>query len=244
MDKVLYISTAGANLAMQAQQVHANNLANVSTPGFRRDFVSSMAVEMKGDGLEARVMPKMRGLGSRFASGAMETTGRAMDVAISGSGWFAVQGSDGNEAYTRAGQLKIDDEGNVLTAGGLAVIGDGGPLQLPDNQSVTFGVDGTVSIVPAEGGNPVQVGQLKLVNPGITEISKGADGLFRSIEGGELEADPQVRLRSGFLEGSNVNALEEMVSFLSLSRQFEAQMKLMKTAGDMASAGDRLVRDQ
>lgn len=92
MDKVLYISTAGANLAMQAQQVHANNLANVSTPGFRRDFVSSMAVEMKGDGLEARVMPKMRGLGSRFASGAMETTGRAMDVAISGSGWFAVRG--------------------------------------------------------------------------------------------------------------------------------------------------------
>ncbi|WP_257293113.1 flagellar basal-body rod protein FlgF [Endozoicomonas sp. ONNA1] len=244
MDKVLYISTAGANLAMKAQQVHANNLANVSTPGFRRDFVSSMAVEMSGDGHEGRVMPKLRGLGSRFASGSMDTTGRAMDVAISGSGWFAVKGSDGNEAYTRAGQFKIDDEGNVLTARGDAVIGDGGPLQLPDNQSVSFGVDGTISIVPAEGGNPVQVGQLKLVNPAITEITKGADGLFRSIDGGELEADPEVRLRSGFLEGSNVNALEEMVSFLSLSRQFEAQMKLMKTAGDMASAGDRLVRDQ
>lgn len=123
-------------------------------------------------------------------------------------------------------------------------MGDGGPLQLPDRQSVAIGADGTVSIVPAEGGNPVEVGQLKLVNPDIKDIAKDRDGLFRTIAGEALEADPEVRLRSGFLEGSNVNALEEMVSFLSLSRQFEAQMKLMKTAGDMASAGDRLIRDQ
>lgn len=245
MDKVLYISSAGANLAMRAQQVHANNLANSSTPGFRRDFVSSLAVELQGDGLGSRVMPVARGLGSSFDAGIMQTTGRNLDVAINGDGWLSVETAAGTEAYTRSGQLQVTPDGQLVIAGGLPVVGEAGAIQLPEFQSIDIGIDGTITIIPpGEANEPVQVGRLKLVNPEPGELQKSADGLFVATAGDELDADPEVRLRTGYLESSNVNALNEMVSFLSLSRQFEAQMKIMKAAGDMASSGDRLVRDQ
>ena len=245
MDKVLYISTAGASLVMKAQQVHANNLSNTATAGFRKDFVRSLGVAMEGDGLGTRVMPVARGLGSRFSQGIMETTGRPLDIAIMGDGWLSVETPDGNEAYTRSGQLKVNEEGALLTSSGLPLIGEGGPIELPPYRSLEIGMDGTITIIPEEvGAAPEEVGQLKLVNPDLQTIRKGADGLFRALDGEAADADPAVQLRTGFLEGSNVNALEEMVSFLSLSRQFEAQMKLMKAAGDMASSGDRLMRDQ
>lgn len=245
MDKVLYISTAGASLVMKAQQVHANNLSNTATPGFRKDFISSLGVAMQGDGHGTRVMPVARGLGSRFAPGIMENTGRPLDIAIIGEGWLAVETPDGNEAYTRSGQLRVNEEGALLTASGLPVLGEGGPIELPPYQSLEIGSDGIITIVPEEvGAEPAEAGQLKLVNPDPQTIRKSADGLFRVINGDVADADPAVQLRTGYLEGSNVNALEEMVSFLSLSRQFETQMKLMKAAGDMASSGDRLMRDQ
>lgn len=245
MDKALYISTAGASLTMRAQQVHANNLANSSTTGFRRDFVSSLAVQLQGDGHESRVMPIARGLGSSFTPGIMATTGRKLDVAINGDGWLTVETPAGTEAYTRSGQLEVSPDGQLTVAGGLPVVGEAGALQLPEFQSIDIGMDGTITITPVgEANESIEVGRLKLVNPEPGELTKSVNGLFVSTTGDDLDADPQVELKAGYLESSNVNALEEMVSFLSLSRQFEAQMKIMKAAGDMASAGDRLLRDQ
>ena len=244
MDKVLYISSAGANLVMQAQQINANNLANSSTPGFRRDFVSSLAVELEGDGHSSRIMPKARGLGSSFDPGILQKTGRQLDVAINGAGWLSVETAGGIEAYSRAGQLEINPEGELIGHGGLPVIGEAGAIQLPEFQSIDIGIDGTITIVPqGEDNEPVEVAKLKLVNPEPGELKKSEEGLFFAVGQDDLDADPKVRLRPGYLESSNVNALEEMVSFLSLSRQFEAQMKIMKAAGDMASTGDRLLRD-
>ncbi|WP_067515265.1 flagellar basal body rod protein FlgF [Endozoicomonas ascidiicola] len=245
MDKALYISSAGATLSMRAQQVHANNLTNSNTLGFRRDFVSSLSVALQGDGFQSRIMSSARGLGSSFDVGAQEHTGRKLDAVVSGDGWFTVETIDGNEAYTRAGQFQVSADGQLLTAKGLPVMGDAGPVQLPEFESIEIAGDGTITIIPADGtGETVEVGQLKLVNPEVTELQKAWNGLFVSANGEALDADPNVRLRTGFLETSNVSAMDEMISFISLSRQFESQMKMMKAAGDLASSGDRLIREQ
>ncbi|MDD7804832.1 MAG: flagellar basal body rod protein FlgF [Endozoicomonas sp. (ex Botrylloides leachii)] len=244
MDKVLYISTAGAAMAMKSQQVHANNLANSSTTGFRRDFASSFAVELEGDGFNSRVMPLVRGLGSSYEAGALKMTGRPLDVAINGEGWFSVQLADGEEAYTRAGDFKINVENQLVTQKGLQVIGINGPVQLPAFESIDIGADGTITVIPEGEELPVEVGQLKRVNPEPGQLIKNSAGLFVSAAGGEQAIDPEVLLRAGYLESSNVSPLNEMISFLSLSRQFEAQMKIMKMTGDLAEAGDRLVREQ
>ncbi|MGB0361179.1 MAG: flagellar basal body rod protein FlgF, partial [Endozoicomonas sp.] len=210
MDKALYISSAGATLAMRAQQVHANNLANSNTLGFRRDFVSSLSVELEGDGFQSRIMSSIRGLGSSFDAGSQELTNRDLDVAINGDGWFTVETIDGNEAYTRAGNLQVNADGQLLIAKGLPVVGDAGAIELPEFESIEIGSDGTITIIPVGGtGETVQVGQLKLVNPDIKDLQKGLDGLFVSENGEELAADPGVQLRTGFLETSNVSAMDE-----------------------------------
>ena len=231
---------------MQAQQVHANNLANLSTTGFRGDFVISDYVDMGGDGLASRVMTVPRGVGSNMTSGAVNHTGRSLDVAIAGEGWLSVQDREGNEAYTRAGDLLVSAEGELRNGAGHPVIGNGGPIDVPAYRKILIGRDGTISVVPAGGGENqlVQVGQLKLVNPPPSDIAKGEDGLFRLIDGDVAEQDGAVQLRPEYLESSNVRAVEEMVDFMNLARQYEMQLKTMQNTEQMAASGDRMIRDE
>jgi flagellar basal-body rod protein FlgF len=226
MDRRIYLSMGGAKATMQRQETLANNLANVSTVGFRAELQAFRAVPVRGDGATTRAYALETTTGYNPTQGPITTTGRNLDVAMQGNGWLAVQALDGTEAYTRAGSLQVNSEGVLVGHNGLPVLGDGGPITLPGNAEVTVGQDGTITARSATGGN-TPVGKLKLVTPP-DKLHRGDDGLFRAT-GGDLPADPNARLQSGALEGSNVSAIETMVSMISAARQFEAQMKSMQT---------------
>jgi len=223
---------SGAKQTMLQQATVANNLANVTTTGFRAQQVALRAAPVIGEGLPTRAFVVDSTPGADFRQGAIQHTGRDLDVAIEGRGWIAVQAADGTEAYTRAGSLEISGNGVLQTRGGLSVMGDGGPISVPPDTRVTVGRDGTVSTVP-EGNRPNQVaalGRIKLVNPEESQLVRGSDGLFRMREGGAAAADPQVRMVGAALEGSNVNAVDAMVTMIALARQFDMQIKMMQNA--------------
>ncbi|MBS7663083.1 flagellar basal body rod protein FlgF [Pseudomonas lalucatii] len=243
MDKMLYVAMTGAHNNSLAQRAHANNLANISTSGFRRDFEQARAMPVFGDGYPARVYAMSERPGTDFTPGSLQETGRDLDVAIGGEGWLAVQAADGSEAYVRTASLNIDALGMLRTGNGLPVLGNAGPIAVPPEQKVEIGQDGTISI-RALGEAPnvlAEVDRLKLVNPDLKQMEKGSDGLMR-LNGPQPLADATVRVTSGFLESSNVNAVEEMTAILSLSRQFELQVKMMRTAEDNASAMARVLQ--
>ena len=229
MDRMIYLSMSGAKAALQRQDVLANNLANVSTNGFRAELAAFRAVPVQGSGASTRVYSLESTVGASHEPGAVTTTGRPLDVAMKGNAWLTVQGLDGTEAYTRAGALDVDAQGQLVTKTGLPVLGDGGPINVPANSEVSIAGDGTVSAKGANGRS-TSVGRLKLVSPeSPAAITRGPDGLFRAADG-DLQRDASARLQDGALEGSNVSAVETMISMISAARQFEHQMKLLQTA--------------
>jgi flagellar basal-body rod protein FlgF len=244
MDKMLYVSMTGAHNNSLAQSAHANNLANISTNGFRRDFEQARSMQVFGDTLPARVYAMTERPGTDFTPGSMQETGRDLDVAIGGRGWLAVQAADGSEAYVRTASLNIDALGVLRTGNGLPVMGNGGPIAVPPEQKIEIGQDGTISIRALGEGPSVlaEVDRLKLVNPDLKQMEKGSDGLIRFKGSEPVQADATVQVTSGFLESSNVNAVEEMTAILSLSRQFELQVKMMRTAEDNAAAVARVLQ--
>lgn len=227
MDRMIYLSMSGAKATMQRQDVLANNLANASTVGFRAELHAFRSVPVEGSGASTRVYALESTPGYSDAPGVVSNTGRPMDVAMRGNAWLAVQGLDGTEAYTRGGSLETNAEGTVVTHGGLTVLGDGGPIQVPANSEVSIAADGTVSARGANGRSAT-VGRLKLVTPE-APLERGTDGLFRAPDG-DLPADATARLQDGALEGSNVSPVETMVAMISAARQFEAQMRMLQTA--------------
>jgi len=227
MDRMIYLSMSGAKATMQRQDTLANNLANVSTVGFRAELQAFRAVPVQGSGASTRVYTLETTTGYDATPGAITATGRNLDVAMKGNAWLAVQGLDGTEAYTRGGSLDVAADGTLTTRSGLAVLGDGGPIQLPPNSEISIAGDGTVS-AKAVNGKSTAVGKLKLVTPEVP-FTRGADGLFRAAEG-ELAADANARVQDGALESSNVSPVETMVAMITAARQFEAQMKMLQTA--------------
>ncbi|AVO55016.1 flagellar basal body rod protein FlgF [Ectopseudomonas mendocina] len=244
MDKMLYVSMTGAQNNTLALRAHANNLANVSTSGFRRDFEQARSMPLFGETYPARVFAMSERPATDFRPGSLQETGRDLDVAVGGKGWVAVQAPDGSEAYVRTASLNIDALGILRTGNGLPVMGNAGPIAVPPEQKVEIGQDGTISI-RALGENPnvlAEVDRIKLVNPDPKSMEKGTDGLIRVKGQPPVEADATVQLTSGFLEASNVNAVEEMTAILSLSRQFELSVKMMRTAEDNSSAMARVLQ--
>jgi len=238
MDRMIYLSMAGAKMNMQRQEVLSHNLANVSTTGFRAELQAVRAVPVRGDGASTRVYALDTTVGYDDSAGPINFTGRALDVAMRGQSMLTVQALDGTEAYTRAGALAVDSQGNLVTQGGLPVMGDGGPITVPDGAIPSIAPDGTVS-VRQQGGITTPVGRLKLVTPE-TKLVRGDDGLFRSPDG-DLPADAVAQLQDGALEGSNVNPIETMVSMIAAARQFETQMKMMQTAEQDEKAAAQLL---
>jgi len=240
MDRLIYTSMTGAKHLLYRQETLANNLANASTTGFRAETVALRAVPARGAEAGTRVFTVETTIGSDFSPGPMQTTGRDLDVAVQGSGWLTVQGIAGGEAYTRAGNLQVSPEGELQLPNGLAVLGDGGPITVPVNAQITIGNDGTISAKVAGQAATNQVGRLKLVNPPAETLTKGADGLFRTSDG-DAEADENVRVVSGQLEGSNVNVVDAMIGMIAASRQFELQMKLLDNAQQNEQKANTLI---
>ena len=232
MDRLIYTAMSGAKHLLEQQAVVAHNLANANTTGFRAELSAFRVVPVVGDGLNTRAFVVDSTVGSDLTPGVLQGTGRPLDVAVQGAGFIAVQATDGSEAYTRAGDLQIDVNGQLQTRSGNAVIGDGGPIAVPPDSTVTIAPDGTLSTVPTIGvPNAVAtVGRIKLVNPGQNEIVRGADGLFRMKSGNPADADASVALASGTLEGSNVNIVDAMFRLIENARQFDMQMKMLQSA--------------
>lgn len=239
MDRMIYLSMAGAKMNMQRQDVLSNNLANVSTTGFRAEMLATRSVPVRGDGASTRVYALETTVGYNDAAGPITFTGRTLDVAAQGNAWMSVQALDGTEAYTRFGSFTVTAEGALTTQSGLPVMGDGGPIVLPPNTDPSIAPDGTVSARNANGTSTT-VGKLKLVTPE-SKLVRGEDGLFRSGDGNDLNADPLARVQDGALEGSNVNPIETMVSMIAAARQFETQMKMMQTAEQNEKASSQLL---
>lgn len=249
MDRLIYTAMTGASEALEQQAVVANNLANTSTTGFRAQLANFRNVPMSfGDGSTVnndttRTFVLTATPSSDFAPGPLSQTGNPLDVAVTSQGWLSVQAADGSEAYTRAGNLHVDENGQLVTATNLPVLGTGGPIAIPPGASVTIGKDGTVSALGA-GDSPSQIvvlDQLKLVNPNPSAMTRGDDGLFRTTDGQPADVDPTVTVAQGALEGSNVNSVAAMVSMISNARQFQMQTKLLQTADQNDQTANQLL---
>jgi flagellar basal-body rod protein FlgF len=239
MDALIYTAMSGAERALRGQQVHANNLANADTNGFRANMEQSSAQTVNGYGYDDRHMSQLQANSVSTKPGTMKSTGRDLDVAVAGDGFLTVQ-TAGGEAYTRAGAMVLDENG-TLRVNGNVVLGEGGPITLPEYTRIDIGNDGTISI-QAPGTTTMQtIDKLRLVKAEASEVTKHAAGLIVARDGNPLATDPTVVLRPGHLEGSNVSAVEEMVSVMSLNRTFEIQMKLFSSTDSMVQAGNRLI---
>ncbi len=231
MDRLIYTAMTGAKGTMDQQAAVAHNLANVNSTGFRAELHKLRAVEVQTEALRTRAFTTDASVASDFREGAMQFSGRPYDVALQGKGWLTVQMPDGGEAYTRNGSLTVSANGVLQTRDGKPVLGAGGPITIPPDNEITIGADGSISASQADQPGIVNViGQLKLVNPPETELVRGDDGLFRTQGGGASVADPNVRVAGGYLEGSNVNVVDQMVQMISLARQFEMQTRMLSTA--------------
>jgi flagellar basal-body rod protein FlgF len=243
VDRLLFTAVSGASHSLMQQQISANNLANANTTGFRADIALSQSEAVRGLGFATRVMVQPQSSGVDASSAAAEKTGRPLDVAIQGEGYIAVQNSDGSEVYTRNGNM-VQNEAGQLTINGYPVLGDNGPIVLPPNAIASFGRDGTLSITSDDGDvtATMDIDRLKLVTIPPENLAKNGQGMIVTADGSRAPLDENINVSGGYLEGSNVTAVTEMLASISLSRQFEAQIKMMKAAQDLSEAGNRLLR--
>ncbi|WP_415892515.1 flagellar basal body rod protein FlgF [Neptuniibacter sp. PT8_73] len=245
MDKVLYLAMSGARENMLAQQTHANNLANANTTGFKSDLAQARAMQVFGEGHASRVYAQTERPATDITSGTLIETGRQLDLAVAGDGWISVIGADGTEGFTRAGSLQINAANQLVTGSGLPVMGNGGiPIVLPPFENIEIATNGTITIQPL-GDNAAELlvaDQIKLVNPDPQTLFKGPDGLMITGNQAAVLPDANVRIRSGFLEASNVNAVSELTGIISTSRQFEMQIKMMKTAEENSETAASILK--
>lgn len=242
---MVYIAASGAKQSLMGLALKANNLANANTTGFKADFAQARSMQAFGEGLPSRVFSMEERPGSNMTSGGIQQTGRELDIAMSDNAWLSVQDASGNEAYTKVGTLNITAEGMLVTSGGRQVIGEGGPIILPvPIEKIEFSKDGAIQVRPQ--GAPAnfleEVDRLKVVEANNSTLEKGNDGLFRPKPNQTVETSANVQVISGALEMSNVNPVHEMVDMISHQRQFELQVKLMKTAEEIDQSQDQLLR--
>lgn len=232
MDRLIYTAMTGAKHILEQQATTSHNLANATTTGFRAQLDSFRAVPVIGEGLPTRTFVVDATVGSDFRQGPLQQTGRDLDVAVQGEGWIAVERPDGSEGYTRHGSLKVNENGILQTQSGLNVLGDGGPITIPPDVVISIAKDGTIGTIDktTTPGASTALARIKLVNPPTESLVRGADGLFSVNDGNPAEADANVSLLGGALEGSNVNVVDSMVNMISLARQFEMHMNLLKNA--------------
>lgn len=243
MDRLIYIAMTGAQQTFEQQAVAAHNLANAGTNGYKSETVAFRSAPVLGPGLPTRAYAVAASSGADMSGGSVQRTGRDLDVAVQGEGFIAVQARDGTEAYTRDGGFEVDSEGQLQTRGGLPVLGEGGPITIPQDSNVSIGHDGTVSVTTngQSQANVTIVGQIKLVKPEKGDVTKGTDGLFHTRNGSPADSDPSVTLVSGAIESSNVNAVASMVDMINLARQFDLHMKMLQSVDGNAQRATQLL---
>ena len=241
MDKLVYTAASGLKAHLASQTAIANNMANASTTGFRADRVVFERLALKGSAFETRTPASAEVADADRKAGTIQHTGRALDIAVAGDAWLAVQASDGSEAYTRRGDLEVTGSGVLQTGDGFPVIGSGGPITLPPGK-VSISADGDISVVPLGGGPEQVIDKLKLANPKGSQTVKGTDNLLRVRGGGVLPDDLEAKVETAALEGSNVNMTQALVDMIENQRAYEVQANLMKSAKDMDESSASLMR--
>ncbi|GAA8065752.1 flagellar basal-body rod protein FlgG [Helicobacter pylori] len=262
MLRSLYSATSG----MLAQQTHidttSNNIANVNTTGFKKsraDFndlfyqamqyagTNTSNTTLSPDGMEVGLGVRPSAITKMFSQGSPKETENNLDVAITGKGFFQVQLPDGTTAYTRSGNFKLDEQGNLVTSEGYLLIPQ---ITLPeDTTQVNIGVDGTVSVTQGLQTTSNVIGQITLanfVNP--AGLHSMGDNLFSitNASGDAIVGNPDSqglgKLRQGFLELSNVRLVEEMTDLITAQRAYEANSKSIQTADTMLQTVNSLKR--
>ena len=244
MDRLIYTSLSAMRGSMARQTATANNLANAQTPGFRAEISEAQSLWLRGDGANTRAFASENVIAADMRSGTITHSGRDLDVALAGDAMLTVQAPDGEESYTRRGDLQISATGLLTTGDGHPVQGTSGPITLPPYDSVAIDAEGRIHIVPA-GGDPQQpqeIDRLRLVTPAGSDIVKGLDGLFRVNGGGILPDDPDARVITRSIEGSNVNATTALVEMIEASRSWDTQLKLIGDARDLDAATTELMQ--
>ena len=244
MDKSIYTAMSGAVRTLTAQSTVSNNLANASTVGFRAEMAMAKTAPLDGPGLPTRVSSTFGGDAFDPSAGVLMSTDRPLDVAVRGNGWIAIQDANGEPAYTRNGELQVDPLGQLVTARGELVLGDGGPIAIPPNERVSIAEDGTIAIVPQGQGGAVlaTVGRIRVDNIDPQDLRRGDDGLFRPTEDVDIQPAAGQSLAVGVLESSNVNLAQSLVDMIALSRQFELQVKAIQSADENAQAAAAVMR--
>lgn len=244
MDRALYIAATGARELMKRQDVQTHNLSNALTPGFRAEIAAQRTAPVVGGaGMRTRAYAVESTPGADMKPGAMIATGRDLDVAVQGDGWFVVRGQDGSEAYTRAGSFQQTPDGTLVdTAGRPVMSATNEPIVLAPNTKVEINPDGSISSIP--DNDRVQaavVGNLKLVNPPVASLERGGDGMFRLRQGGQAPAAQEVRVAKGMVESSNVNSVDTMVNMIAASRHFDMQVQLMQNTDRNQQAATQIL---
>lgn len=244
MDKLVYIAAVAAKSAMQRQEQVSNNIANISTPGFKSQLMAFQAAPIKSDeGLPTRAYSVETTVGFDDAEGSLQSTGRDLDMAITGKGWFSVQGANNQEMYTRAGSFSVSEQGILVNQSGLTIVGEGGEINIPQTFRIEVSSTGAINGFDTENPQaaPVVLGQLKLVNPDRTGMERRDDGYFQIKGGGIAEADESVRVANGYLENSNVNPAGAMVDMITTQREFEAHLKMIQMAEENSKSSNSLL---
>lgn len=245
MDKAAYVAMTGASATLQAQTAVSHNLANADTAGFKESLANTQAFRVTGPGYASRYDTVLGDAGFNARPGPQQATGNPLDVALKQDTWLAVQAGDNQEGYTRAGNLQLTPNGQLLSGGRPLLDDNGAPLSVPPHESMAIGDDGTISIVP-QGQGPESmaiVGRLRTVSAGQKQLVRGLDGLMRN-------ADPRTPLprangdvlSTGMVEGSNVDTAAALVQMIQLQRQFEAQVKVVKASDENAQSANTLLR--
>lgn len=244
MDRMMFVAMSGARQIMLKQASNSHNLANINTTGFKADIDNFKAMPVYGPGNPGRVYGEDHRAGVDQSAGQIINTGVALDVAVNGDGFIAVQDRDGAEVYTRNGNLQVTEQGLLVTSAGDPVLGDGGPITVSPYEEIMIGADGSVSMRPLgqAAGELVFMDRIKLVNPDVKTLERNPRGLFVSNNGVE-PANADVRLATESLESSNVNPVQALVTMIELSRQFETQVKMMSAAEDNDISAAQLLKN-
>ena len=258
MDRMVQTALNSMKMLMENQVATAHNLSNLSTPGFKQDVVTdfSSIYLNRQEGLEPRIVAAREVGKFSVEQGMLENTKNPMDVAINGDGYFVVQPNNAEPAFSRRGDFSVNENGELLDGAGNKVLDAGmQPLVIPAFREINITAQGEILIQPiaaAPGELPVNAGTIATYVPQEGDVlKKSLDGKIRfdpnvnedgTIEQIPIEPNQQAKLATGYLEKSNVNAVEEMVNTIDQMRKFEMHVKLIQMAEELDQAGTSLLR--
>jgi len=247
MDRSIYTALNSMNILRDNQSVTAQNLANISVTGFQKDIqINFASVYLDRDkGIDPRVLALQEPGGFDSTPGPVQQTGAPLDLAIDGSGYFIVKPANGKIALSRRGDFTVSADGTLRDGTGTQPLSvDLEPITIPAHRKISISGDGIIEIEPLNAplGQTVRVGQIATTFGSEVPLAKTIDGFVRPFDGSIPEPDNRTILLNGFLEGSNVKSVDELVTGIDQSRAYEINVKFISTAQEIDEASASLMR--